>query len=75
MTRFQDVLKFTNFTCGDCRGKVCQLVGLIKHVRRDLVDRKVDESIAEERIQLRDVLEDQYDLRHERTVLVWSSLL
>ena len=32
-----------------------------------MVDEKVDELIAEERIQLRDVLEDRYDLRHERT--------
>ena len=27
-----DVLKFTNFTCGDCSSKVYELVGLIKDV-------------------------------------------
>ena len=63
----QDVLKFTHFTCRDCSSKVCELVGFVKDIGRNLVDGKVGDLIAEERIQLGDVLEDGYDLGHERT--------
>lgn len=62
----KDVLQLVHFSRRDRRGEVRKLVRLVKDVRCHLVNREVGNLIAEERIQLGDVLEYRDDLRHER---------
>ena len=61
----QDVLQLADFARRYGRGEIGQFVRLVKDVGCDLVDGEVGDLIAEERVELGDVLEDGDDFGHE----------
>lgn len=63
----QHVLELTHLAGRDSSSEVCELVGLVKDIGRDLVDGEIGNLITEERIKLSDVLEDRDNLGHEST--------
>ena len=67
---FKDILEFLDLACGDCSGKICKFVGFVKDIGGNLIDGKVGDLVAEEWIELGNVLEDGDDLGHEGTYVL-----
>jgi hypothetical protein len=62
----EHVLKFSDLTGGDRSCEIRKFVRFVKDIGCNLVDREVGDLVAEERVQLRNILEDGHNFRHER---------
>jgi hypothetical protein len=61
------VLKCSNLTGGDRHCEIRKFVRFVKDIGCNLVDGEVGDLVAEERVQLRNILEDGHNFRHERS--------